>query len=101
MCSVTHSAWSQAGLPEQAAPSEAAGEAAAEGEQHMALEEAAIHAFLLEAFAAGTEGLMLKVLDGPKSGYAPSKRSESWLKIKKCARPPSQPAHLQAGAADC
>ena len=52
----------------------------------MAPEEAAIHKFLLEAFAAGTEGLMLKVLDGPKSCYAPSKRSEAWLKIKKCAR---------------
>ncbi|KAK9793179.1 hypothetical protein WJX73_007861 [Symbiochloris irregularis] len=38
---------------------------------------------LLESFAAGTEGLMLKALDGPASGYQPSKRSESWLKVKK------------------
>lgn len=38
---------------------------------------------LIEAFAAGTEGLMLKALKGPGAGYHPSKRSESWLKVKK------------------
>ena len=66
-------------------PTEGAAAAEEPAEQHMPPQEAAIHAFLLEAFAAGTEGLMLKALDGPASGYQPSRRSESWLKIKKCA----------------
>jgi ATP dependent DNA ligase domain len=38
---------------------------------------------LLRAVAEGTEGLMLKFLDGPRSAYQPSKRSDSWLKVKK------------------
>ena len=37
---------------------------------------------LLRAVAEGTEGLMLKFLDA-RSGYQPSKRSDSWLKVKK------------------
>lgn len=37
---------------------------------------------LLAAIAAGTEGLMLKFLD-ERSAYKPSKRSDSWLKVKK------------------
>ena len=55
---------------------------------------------LLEAFAAGTEGLMLKVLDGPTSGYQPSKRSESWIKLKKCGpiAPPPDIAHARCTA---
>ena len=44
--------------------------------------EAKVHSYLLEAFASGTEGLMLKALD-TKASYQASKRSESWLKLKK------------------
>lgn len=29
------------------------------------------------------EGLMVKMLDGPGSAYAPSRRSQNWLKVKK------------------
>ncbi|KDD76347.1 ATP dependent DNA ligase, partial [Helicosporidium sp. ATCC 50920] len=36
--------------------------------------------FLDEAVAAGTEGLIVKTLDGP---YQPSKRASFWLKLKK------------------
>ena len=43
-----------------------------------------VQAFLLEAFADGTEGLMLKRLD-VGAAYQPSKRTESWIKIKRCA----------------
>ena len=46
--------------------------------------------FLLEAFADGTEGLMLKRLD-VGAGYQPSKRTESWIKIKRCAPEPCEP----------
>lgn len=74
-------------VPEDGAEAQAAQQA----QQGMAPEEAMVHAFLLEAFAAGTEGLMLKALDGPASGYQPSRRSESWLKIKKCAQNPCSP----------
>ena len=38
--------------------------------------------FLLESFAGGTEGLMLKALD-VAAGYQPSKRSDSWIKLKR------------------
>jgi len=41
-----------------------------------------VQEFLLEAFAASTEGLMLKRLDVDAT-YQPSKRSESWIKIKR------------------
>jgi ATP-dependent DNA ligase len=44
--------------------------------------EARVHSYLLEAFASGTEGLMLKALD-QKATYQASKRSESWLKLKR------------------
>ncbi len=43
-----------------------------------------IQEFLLESFAGGTEGLMLKALD-VAAGYQPSKRSDSWIKLKRCA----------------
>jgi len=43
--------------------------------------EAKLQEFLLASFAAGAEGLMVKQLD--TGGYQPSKRSESWLKVKK------------------
>ena len=56
-----------------------------EGAEQLPARESRVSAYLMEAFAAGTEGLMLKALDGPGSGYQPSKRSESWLKLKKCA----------------
>ena len=42
-----------------------------------------VQEFLLESFAQGTEGLMLKRLDDG-AAYQPSKRSESWIKIKRC-----------------
>ena len=42
-----------------------------------------IQEFLLESFAGGTEGLMLKALD-VAAGYQPSKRSDSWIKLKRC-----------------
>lgn len=43
---------------------------------------AQVQEFLLKSFAEGTEGLMLKRLDAG-SAYQPSKRSESWIKIKR------------------
>ena len=36
--------------------------------------------FLVESFSRGAEGLMLKQLDS--GGYQPSKRSDSWLKVR-------------------
>jgi len=42
-----------------------------------------IQELLLESFAGGTEGLMLKALD-VAAGYQPSKRSDSWIKLKRC-----------------
>lgn len=42
--------------------------------------EAAILALLVQAVAAGTEGLMLKRMS---AAYEPSRRSESWIKVKK------------------
>ena len=42
-----------------------------------------IQEFLLESFAGGTEGQMLKALD-VAAGYQPSKRSDSWIKLKRC-----------------
>lgn len=58
-----------------------AGAAAAEGEvsQPPQLVDN-IETWLLEATAASTEGLMLKSLD---AAYQPSRRSESWIKLKK------------------
>lgn len=44
--------------------------------------EAEVHTYLLESFASGTEGLMLKALD-LNATYQASKRSENWLKLKR------------------
>ena len=59
----------------------AAAAATAQGEvsQSSQLEDN-VETWLLEATAAGTEGLMLKSLD---AAYQPSRRSESWIKLKK------------------
>lgn len=48
----------------------------------MTIREHVVQEFLLESFAGGTEGLMLKALD-VAAGYQPSKRSDSWIKLKK------------------
>ena len=58
-----------------------------------------VQAFLLESFADGTEGLMLKRLDFGAT-YQPSKRTESWIKIKRCAPARSEPATEVAYAAE-
>lgn len=42
-----------------------------------------IQAFLDQSMKDSCEGLMVKVLEGPESGYEPSKRSRNWLKLKK------------------
>lgn len=65
------------------APTAAAAEAVA-GVSELAMQsiEDRIQEFLLESFAGGTEGLMLKALD-VAAGYQPSKRSDSWIKLKR------------------
>lgn len=40
-----------------------------------------IQTFLDESVKASCEGLMVKMSDGPESGYEPSKRSRNWLKV--------------------
>lgn len=49
-------------------------------EQLVTSDPDAIMAFMDDAVAAGCEGLMIKATD---SAYEPSKRSSSWLKMKK------------------
>ena len=46
-------------------------------------QEAEVQTYLLESFASGTEGLMLKALD-VNATYQASKRSENWIKLKRC-----------------
>lgn len=41
-----------------------------------------IQVFLDESMKASCEGLMVKMLDGPESGYEPSMRSRNWLKVR-------------------
>lgn len=55
-------------------------EVAEEGEAGI---EAQVQTYLLESFASGTEGLMLKSLDKAAT-YQASKRSENWIKLKRC-----------------
>lgn len=50
--------------------------------------EAQVNTYLLESFANGVEGLMLKPLD-VNATYQASKRSENWLKLKKWVVPKS------------
>mmetsp|Transcript_10741 Transcript_10741/g.40352 ORF Transcript_10741/g.40352 Transcript_10741/m.40352 type:complete len:1482 (-) Transcript_10741:96-4541(-) len=38
---------------------------------------------MFRSIERGCEGLMCKLLDGPASAYEPSRRSDSWLKLKK------------------
>uniref|UniRef100_A0A7S1XVB2 DNA ligase n=1 Tax=Phaeomonas parva TaxID=124430 RepID=A0A7S1XVB2_9STRA len=45
--------------------------------------EEAVEAAMLRSIERGCEGLMCKLLDGPASAYEPSKRSDSWVKLKK------------------
>lgn len=45
-----------------------------------------IQTFLDESVKASCEGLMVKMLDGPESGYEPSNRSQNWLKVRKISR---------------
>ena len=54
-------------------------EVAEEGEVGL---EAQVQTYLLESFASGTEGLMLKSLDKAAT-YQASKRSENWIKLKR------------------
>ena len=42
-----------------------------------------VESFMLESLDAACEGLMLKRLNGPASAYSPSKRADSWLKVKR------------------
>jgi hypothetical protein len=56
-----------------------AARAVAAGEPQAELEER-LQECLLEAFASGAEGLMLKQLGGP---YEPSKRADHWVKLKR------------------
>eukprot|EP01053_Blabericola_migrator_P000467 Blabericola_migrator_1__466@NODE_1112_length_5403_cov_99_872939_g711_i1_p1_GENE_NODE_1112_length_5403_cov_99_872939_g711_i1NODE_1112_length_5403_cov_99_872939_g711_i1_p1_ORF_typecomplete_len842_score178_39DNA_ligase_A_M/PF01068_21/4e58DNA_ligase_A_N/PF04675_14/4_2e33DNA_ligase_A_N/PF04675_14/4_9e03DNA_ligase_A_C/PF04679_15/7_2e29RNA_ligase/PF09414_10/0_0016mRNA_cap_enzyme/PF01331_19/0_008_NODE_1112_length_5403_cov_99_872939_g711_i1152540 len=42
-----------------------------------------LEALLSEAIDSKTEGLMVKIKDGERSYYEPSKRSVNWLKLKK------------------
>lgn len=42
-----------------------------------------IQTFLDDSVKASCEGLMVKMLDGPESGYEPSKRSRNWLKVRR------------------
>ncbi|KAI8474532.1 MAG: hypothetical protein J3K34DRAFT_124375 [Monoraphidium minutum] len=53
------------------------------GEGEDAEAEAAIFGFFEAALASGAEGLMLKRLDGPGAAYAPAKRSDAWVKLKR------------------
>ncbi|KAK9829240.1 hypothetical protein WJX72_004715 [[Myrmecia] bisecta] len=78
-------------LPSTAAPvQQGAQQAAADADVKAAQVEAKVEAkveerlqeVLLEAFAGGTEGLMLKCLD-VGAAYQPSKRSDSWIKLKR------------------
>jgi len=42
-----------------------------------------LYSSLKQAVAHRTEGLVVKILDGPASHYRPDERSKSWLKLKK------------------
>jgi DNA ligase-1 len=46
-----------------------------------------IQQFLDESVKASCEGLMVKMLDGKESGYAPSQRSRNWLKVCRTKTP--------------
>ncbi|KAL4435464.1 hypothetical protein ABPG77_006226 [Micractinium sp. CCAP 211/92] len=65
--------------PAQQRAESAAGVGTSQTNSAAALEDR-LQECLLEAFAAGAEGLMLKSLAGP---YEPSKRSDHWLKLKR------------------
>lgn len=58
--------------------------AAAKAGSHLQVSAAgpAVEATLLGAIAGGAEGLMLKFLDS-RCAYEPSRRADSWLKLKK------------------
>ncbi|MEW5298883.1 MAG: hypothetical protein WDW36_001957 [Sanguina aurantia] len=58
------------------------GAAAVEGPAEDGM-EARVTEFLMRSLDEGAEGLMLKRLDGPRSIYEPSKRADSWIKVKR------------------
>ena len=81
----------QDALPQAAAASGPTEDAAAAAGSEALVSDLAVQSiedriqeFLLESFAGGTEGLMLKALD-VAAGYQPSKRSDSWIKLKRQA----------------
>lgn len=53
------------------------------GTKHSSLHRVRVHALM--SACVSPQGLMLKRLDAG-SAYQPSKRSESWIKIKRCVR---------------
>lgn len=68
---------------ERNAGSEGAGEQNADEDDRLLPAIETVRSFMLESLDAACEGVMLKRLDGDKSRYSPSKRSDCWLKLKK------------------
>jgi DNA ligase-1 len=54
-----------------------------DGEDGGNAREARVFSFFKAALRGGAEGLMLKRLDGAGAAYAPAKRANAWVKLKK------------------
>lgn len=67
--------------PDNTVDSGGGGEAAAVAQEQAADSEAWVTAYMLGAFDAGCEGLMLKRLDGPGAAYEASKRADGWCAL--------------------